>query len=215
MNTKQKVLILGGAGYIGTTLAPFLSNQQIDITVVDAMWFGNYMPDDIAVIEKDIFDLKPSDLKRFDAVIFLAGLSNDPMAEFSPKDNFIYNTVMPAYLAFLAKEAGCNSEEIKEASLTTLLRFLGCTSFASDESNFLAYGVSKLQGEQAVLALADENFNVICFRQGTVSGYSPRMRLDLAMNTMFKNALSCGEITLSNPKIWRPILGLDDLCQGY
>src|SRR5574343_67122 len=215
MNTKQKVLILGGAGYIGTTLAPFLSNQQIDITEVDSMWFGNYMPDDIAVIEKDIFDLKPSDLKRFDAVIFLAGLSNDPMAEFSPKDNFIYNTGMPAYLAFLAKEAGV--KQFIFASSCSVYGYTHNTTFTEEDiavSNY-PYGVSKLQGEQAVLALADENFNVICFRQGTVSGYSPRMRLDLAMNTMFKNALSCGEITLSNPKIWRPILGLDDLCQGY
>ena len=215
MNSKQKVLILGGAGYIGTTLAPFLSNQQIDITVVDAMWFGNYLPDDIAVIEKDIFDLKPSDLKQFDAVIFLAGLSNDPMAEFSPKDNFIYNTGMPAYLAFLAKEAGV--KQFIFASSCSVYGYTHNTTFTEEDiavSNY-PYGVSKLQGEQAVLALADENFNVICFRQGTVSGYSPRMRLDLAINTMFKNALSCGEITLSNPKIWRPILGLDDLCQGY
>jgi nucleoside-diphosphate-sugar epimerase len=52
-------------------------------------------------------------------------------------------------------------------------------------------------------------------RQGTVCGFSPRMRLDLAMNTMFKNALSKGKISLSNHRIWRPILGLEDLCKGY
>ncbi len=77
------------------------------------------------------------------------------------------------------------------------------------------YGVSKLQGEQSLLALADENFSVVCFRQGTVCGYSPRMRLDLAINAMFKNAIQHNQITLSNHKIWRPILGLDDLCKAY
>jgi nucleoside-diphosphate-sugar epimerase len=77
------------------------------------------------------------------------------------------------------------------------------------------YGVSKLQGEQSLMALAEENFKVVCIRQGTVCGFSPRMRLDLAMNTMFKNALSKHKISLSNHRIWRPILGLKDLCNGY
>ena len=77
------------------------------------------------------------------------------------------------------------------------------------------YGISKLQGEQAVMQMADENFSVICFRQGTVSGYSPRMRLDLIVNTMFKCALDDGEITVNNPAIWRPILSIRDAASAY
>jgi nucleoside-diphosphate-sugar epimerase len=77
------------------------------------------------------------------------------------------------------------------------------------------YGISKLQGEQAVMQMADDNFSVICFRQGTVSGYSPRMRLDLIVNTMFKTALEKNEIIINNPSIWRPILSIEDATNAY
>jgi nucleoside-diphosphate-sugar epimerase len=63
--------------------------------------------------------------------------------------------------------------------------------------------------------MSDENFSVICFRQGTVSGYSPRMRLDLIVNTMFKCAMQDGVITVNNPAIWRPILSIQDAASAY
>lgn len=211
----KKILILGGCGYIGSVLGPYLQRNNCDVTVIDACWFGNYLPPDLNVIKKDIFDLKVDDLTGFDSVIFLAGLSNDPMAEFSPKENFIYNTALPSYIGFLSKEAGV--KRVIFASSCSVYGYTYNRTFTEEDvaiSNY-PYGVSKLQGECALLSLADENFSVLCFRQGTVSGYSPRMRLDLAINTMFKNALSKNEITLTNSKIWRPILGLQDLCEAY
>jgi nucleoside-diphosphate-sugar epimerase len=77
------------------------------------------------------------------------------------------------------------------------------------------YGISKLQGEKASLQMADDSFSVICFRQGTVCGYSPRMRLDLIVNTMFKTALERNEIVVNNPSIWRPILSIEDAANAY
>ena len=65
------------------------------------------------------------------------------------------------------------------------------------------------------MQMADDSFSVICFRQGTVSGYSPRMRLDLIVNTMFKCALQDGTITVNNPAIWRPILSIQDAASAY
>lgn len=211
----QKILILGGAGYIGSVLSPYLQNSGNDVHVIDIGWFGNCLPDSIPVKERDILDLKIPDFEGFDTVIFLAGLSNDPMAEFSPRSNFIYNTGMPAFVGFMAREAGV--KRLIFASSCSVYGYTHNSTFTETDpvvSNY-PYGVSKLQGEQTLLALADENFSVICFRQGTVCGYSPRMRLDLAMNTMFKNALLLSEISLSNAKIWRPVLGLADLCQAY
>ncbi|HVZ47941.1 MAG TPA: SDR family oxidoreductase, partial [Gemmatimonadaceae bacterium] len=77
------------------------------------------------------------------------------------------------------------------------------------------YGISKLQGEKAALQLASPEFSVIVLRQGTVSGYSPRMRLDLIVNAMFRSALTGGTITVNNPAIWRPVLGMADAVQAY
>ena len=212
---KKRTLVLGGCGYLGSVLCPYLKRAGYDIDVVDLCWFGNSLPDDIPVKQMDIFNLQTEDVAPYDAIIFLAGLSNDPMAEFSPKANFIYNTALPAYIGYIAKDAGV--KRMLFASSCSVYGYTHNRTFTEQDiavSNY-PYGVSKLQGEQTLLAIADENFSVLCFRQGTVSGYSPRMRLDLAMNTMFKNALQNGEIKLSNNKIWRPVLGLNDLCVAY
>ena len=66
---------------------------------MDLLWFGNQLPPEVRVIEKDIMDLEPSDVEGFDQVIFLAGLSNDPMADFAPGINFASNAAAPAFLA--------------------------------------------------------------------------------------------------------------------
>jgi nucleoside-diphosphate-sugar epimerase len=211
----MKILVAGGAGYIGSALVPKLLTRGYEIEVVDLLWFGNNLPKDAKVINKDIFTLQEKDLGRYDQVIFLAGLSNDPMAEFSPGLNFIFNASAPAYLGYLAKRAG-----VKRFIYAGSCSVYGYTvnELYDEESPAISnypYGISKLQGEQAVMQMADDDFSVICFRQGTVSGYSPRMRLDLIVNTMFKTAVETGEIVINNPSIWRPILSIDDAVNAY
>jgi nucleoside-diphosphate-sugar epimerase len=82
-------------------------------------------------------------------------------------------------------------------------------------SSSYPYGISKLQGERAVLQMCDDDFSVIALRKGTVSGYSPRMRFDLLVNTMFKTAMKEGVIRVSNPSIWRPFLSIEDAAMAY
>jgi nucleoside-diphosphate-sugar epimerase len=211
----MKILIAGGAGYVGSALVPKLQERGYEVDVLDLLWFGNQLPEGTKIIEKDIFDLSEEDLKDYTQVIFLAGLSNDPMAEFSPAKNFIFNASAPSYLAYIAKRA-----EVKKFIYAGSCSVYGYTvnelydETAPAVSNY-PYGISKLQGEQAVMQMADKDFSVICFRKGTVSGYSPRMRLDLIVNTMFKTALQKGEIIVNNPSIWRPILSIEDAVSGY
>lgn len=211
----MKILIAGGAGYIGSVVIPKVLDRGYQVDVVDLLWFGNQLPKEVNVKQTDIFDLHEKDLEGYDQVIFLAGLSNDPMAEFSPAKNFISNASSTAYLAYIAKRAGVK-RFIYAGSCSvygyTVNELYDETKPAS--SNY-PYGISKLQGEQAVIQMQDDNFSVIAFRQGTVSGYSPRMRLDLIVNTMFKTALSTGEIIINNPSIWRPILSIQDAANAY
>jgi nucleoside-diphosphate-sugar epimerase len=220
----MKILVAGGAGYIGSRLVPELMTRGYDIDVADLFWFGDHLPKDEVVDHHavlgykrkvDIFDLTEKDLTPYDQVIFMAGLSNDPMAEFSPSKNFIFNAASPAYLAYIAKRAG-----VKRFVYACSCSVYGYTvDELFDEHSPTAcgypYGISKLQGEQAVLSLQDEKFSVISLRKGTVSGYSPRMRLDLIVNTMFKCAMKDGVITVNNPAIWRPILGIADAVNAY
>jgi nucleoside-diphosphate-sugar epimerase len=211
----MKILVAGGAGYIGSALVPRLQDRGYDVVVVDLLWFGNHLPEGTTVLKKDIFELHEKDLEGFEQVIFLAGLSNDPMAEYSPSRNFIYNAAAPAYLAYVAKRAG-----IRRFIYAGSCSVYGYTvDELYDETSpaicNYPYGISKLQGEQSILQLQDDSFSAISLRQGTVCGYSPRMRLDLVINTMFKTALQKGEIVVNNPAIWRPILSIRDAVSAY
>lgn len=165
----KKLFIAGGAGYIGTRFCNELKNEY-DITVLDHFWFGDYLDPKIKKIKGDIKDLKKEDLEGYDAVLFLAGLSNDPMALYRPDLNFIENSAAPTYLAFIAKEAGVK-------------RFIGASSASvygftknktlSENSKVkpsYAYGISKLQCERGISILEDNNFKPILFRKGTVGG---------------------------------------------
>ncbi|HZQ22502.1 MAG TPA: SDR family oxidoreductase [Terriglobales bacterium] len=211
----MRLLIAGGAGYVGSVLIPKLQERGYKVDVVDLFWFGNHLPRETGILNKDIFHLTIEDLKAYDQVIFLGGLSNDPMAEYSPSKNFIFNAAAPAYLGYIAKNA-----KVKRYVYASSCSVYGYTeNELYDEtrpvSSSYPYGISKLQGEQAVMQLADEDFSVISLRKGTISGYSPRMRLDLIINTMFKTAMRDRTITVNNPSIWRPILSIDDAAMAY
>ncbi len=211
----MKIFIAGGGGYIGSALIPKLLERDYKVDVVDLFWFGDYLPKDVFRVRKDIFDLTKADLEKYDQVIFLAGLSNDPMAEYSPGQNFIYNAAAPAYLGYMAKIAGV--KRFIYAGSCSVYGYTEDELFDEDApavSNY-PYGISKLQGEQAALQMVDKHFSVICLRQGTVCGYSPRMRLDLVVNAMFKSALQNATVTVNNPAIWRPILSIQDAITAY
>lgn len=211
----MRILIAGGAGYVGSALIPHLLDRGYKIDVVDLFWFGNNLPSEAGVLEKDIFDLQVSDLCGYDQVIFLAGLSNDPMADFSPAKNFIFNASAPAYLAYIAKKA-----KVKRYIYASSCSVYGYTENELFDENSpvnssYPYGISKLQGERAVMQMVDSEFSVIALRKGTVSGYSPRMRYDLIINTMFKCAMKEGVIHVNDPAIWRPFLGIEDAAMAY
>lgn len=211
----KKILLAGGAGYIGTELTKRLMKLDYDITVLDDLWFGNNLDPKVKLIKKDIFQVTHKDLVHFDTVIFLAGVSNDPMAEFSPAENFIQNAACPAYFSYESKKAG-----VKRFIYASSCSVYGYTVDELYDENSpttcsYPYGISKLQGENGVMQLADDKFSVISLRQGTVCGYSDRMRFDLVVNTMFKNALMHNEITVNNPSIWRPIFHIQDACTAY
>ena len=210
----KKILIAGGAGFIGTRFCNE-NKDNYDITVVDHFWFGDHLDKKIKKIKKDLKQLTPKDLKGFDAVLFLAGLSNDPMALYRPDLNFIENNASPTYLAFIAKQAG-----IKKFICASSCSVYGFTknrtlTETSKVKPSYAYGVSKLQCEQGLSILEDNSFKPILFRKGTVGGWSPKMRFDLVVNTMIMTALTKGVITVNSANLWRPLIDIRDVIEGY
>ena len=211
----MNILVAGGAGYVGSVLIPKLLDRGYNVDAADLLWFGNHLPSEVTVIERDIMTLTKEDLAKYDTVIFLAGLSNDPMAEYSPAENFVDNAASPAYLAFVSKKAGV--KRFIHGGSCSVYGYTVNELYDEDSPavSSYPYGISKLQGEFASLQLCDEDFSVIAIRKGTVGGYSPRMRLDLVVNTMFAHGVSKGVITINNPAIWRPILSIKDTASAY
>jgi len=141
----KKLLLVGGAGYIGTRLSNTLLEKGYNVTVIDNFWFGDFIDERATKIKKSLWDITVDELKQFDAVLFLAGLSNDPMAMFRPDLNFIENSSAPVYLAFMAKQAG-----VKRFVCASSCSVYGYTKNKTLNENSpikpsYAYGISKLQ----------------------------------------------------------------------
>ncbi len=211
----KKILVAGGAGYVGSALVPVLLSREHDVTVWDLLWFGNHLPPGTKLERRNFFNAEPQDLEGFDTVIFLAGLSNDPMAGYSPKENYIANAAGPGFLSYIAKQAGVQ----RFIHGGTCSVYGSMPNIEADErtpvQSKFPYGVSKMQGEIGCALQADESFKVLMFRKGTICGHSPRMRFDLIINTMFKDAVTTGTINVNDSQIWRPILGIEDAVQAY
>lgn len=210
----RRILVVGGAGYIGSRLVPELLGRGHDVTVVDTFWFGDWLPE-CKKRSMQAAELVERDLEGFDCLIWLAGLSNDPMANFSPEANFTDNASTPAYLAYIAQRAGV--KRFIHGGSCSVYGYAADREHTEDSetSAVYPYGVAKLMAETGCRQQAGLGMSVILLRKGTVSGYSPRMRLDLIINTMVRDALLTGTINISNPRIWRPILWIDDAVQAY
>lgn len=211
----MRVLVVGGCGYIGSMLVPELVRRRHEVHVIDMLWFGCHIDHD-EVEEGDASSLGVEDLRGIDALIFLGGLSNDPMADFDPMANFQYNAALPSYLAYIAKKAG----------VKVFIHGGSCSVYGLLEPDCKAtedlppraqtpYGVSKLMAEFGVMRQNGNEMRVVNFRQGTVGGWSPRMRFDLAINSMVKSAYQRGIIEVNDINAERPILDIRDAVSAY
>ncbi|MFM8454698.1 MAG: NAD-dependent epimerase/dehydratase family protein, partial [Gammaproteobacteria bacterium] len=217
----KRILVTGGAGYVGNVLVPRLLELDYEVLVYDILFFGkDTLPlnnKNLKVVQGDIRDTKKlkKNLMNIDAVIHLACISNDPSflldEELSRSIN--YDCFEPMVLA--SKEAGVK-------------RFIYCSSSS-------VYGVSELPEvredtplvpltlynkykglcEPLLLKHCDENFTGVIVRPATICGYSPRMRLDLSVNILTNQAVNLGEINVFGGNQQRPNLHIQDMCDLY
>ena len=217
------ILVTGGAGYIGCVAVRQLLDKGEAVRVFDKLYFGEEglaeVRDKIELIQGDIRTFDPAVLDGCDAVLHLAGLSNDPTAEFNPKANEEINTAGTEVVAQACKAKGIR--RFINAS-TCSIYDLGfyAPDFLRDEDSEVkpraAYAVSNYEAERALLELADDRFCPVILRQGTVYGWSPRMRYDLVVNTFVRDALAKGMLTVHcGGEMWRPLVDVTDLARVY
>ncbi len=225
MNDSRSVLVVGGAGYLGSVLVEELVARGYAVTVFDRLFFDDTglrnVRDRIRLFAGDMRRLDPSVLDGVRSIINLGGLSNDPTAEYNPEANFQMNTAATEILANMAKERGiqrylfASSCSIYDFGVTDEERDVLLTE-ESPVDPHAAYSRSKLEGERALLNLADDRFCPVILRMGTLFGFSPRMRYDLVVNTFVKDAISKGKLTLHyGGQMWRPLCEVRDAARSY
>ncbi len=216
----MKILVTGGGGYIGAVLCDRLLQAGHAVRVLDRLYWGREplapLLDRIELVQGDVRRFDPSALDGIDGVAHLAGLSNDPTAEYNPEANWQMNAVATQALA-----AACKARGVKRftfGSSASIYDGLGDGPFDedSDVSPRGAYSRSKHEAERALRALAGKDFSPIILRQGTVYGHSPRMRLDLVVNTFIKDALLRGTLFLHGGGwMWRPLVDVTDVAEAH
>ena len=218
------VLVTGGGGYIGLELCRQLLEAGDSVRVVDRFFFGDRPLRELAdgsggrltFVAGDIREVEDAWFEGIDGISHLAGLSNDPTAEYNPEANWQMNAVATERLAEAAKRHGI--ERFVFGSSASLYDGIGPGMF--DERTEVrprgAYSISKKYGEDALLGLADGGFAPTILRQGTVYGWSSRMRFDLVVNTFLKDAITAGKLYLHGGGWqWRPLVDVTDVARAH
>ena len=216
----MRVLVTGHLGYIGSCLVPELLAAGFAVTGSDTDLYRQCSygaePTPVPNLGKDIRDLQSQDLGGFEALVHLAGLSNDPLGELDPRLTDEINCRATERLARIARDAG-------------LRRFVfssSCSAYGAAGESFVredhalkpvtAYGRSKVEAEAALARLADSDFSPIFLRNATVYGYTPRMRFDLVLNNLVAWAHTTGKVHLKSRGLaWRPLVHVEDVATAF
>ena len=217
----MRVLVTGHNGYVGTVMIPLLVKAGHDVVGYDTnlyqgSTFGAEKITSIPSVNKDIRDISRQDLEGFEAVIHLAGLSNDPLGDLNPALTDEINFRASVRLAKLAKEAG----------ITRFIFSSSCSNYGAGVNDWLdeqsgfnpvtPYGHSKVNVEKEVSQMADDDFSPTFLRSGTAYGVSPRLRFDLVLNNLTAWAFCTGRVFLkSDGTPWRPIVHIEDMSRAF
>jgi nucleoside-diphosphate-sugar epimerase len=216
----MRVLVTGHDGYIGSVLAPIVSAAGHDVLGLDTCLFAGCAlgpePAGVPGPRIDIRDVRAEHLRRIDAIIHLAAISNDPLGNVDPARTFEINHLASISLATLAKQAGV--ERFVYASSCSLYGAASPDELLTESAPFnpvTPYGESKVRAEQDLSTLADERFTPVFLRNATVYGYSPRLRLDLVVNDLAASAFTTRDVVIkSDGSPWRPLVHVEDVARA-
>jgi nucleoside-diphosphate-sugar epimerase len=215
----MRILVTGGAGYIGSTLSRILLEKGHDVTILDRLYFGTdpieEITDRITLVKDDIRWFNPEILNGIDAVLDLASLSNDPSGELDPQKTLEINYKGRVRVANLSKKHGVSRYVL--ASSCSVYGFQdGILTEESTLNPLTTYAKASANAEKEVLPLAGKDFSVTVLRQATVYGFSHRMRFDLAINGMVLGFYLNGQIPIMRDgKQWRPFVHVKDTSNAF
>lgn len=218
----KKILISGGAGYLGVVLTKFLLKNYI-IIVFDEFNFKwleknknkvNFS-ERLFFIKKSIFDVKIEDFKDVEVVCDLNGLSNDPSSEINKAHTWKVNFYGRKKFAYLAKKAG-----VKKYIFNSTCAVYGFNDKVVDENSrtnpISVYAKANLRAEKEIYKLRSKKFTVNILRNSTLYGYSPSLRLDLVVHSFIYDYYKKSKIYINGDgNQYRPLISIFDVCKIY
>jgi len=217
----ERILVTGGAGYVGSALIPRLLERGHDVAVLDTYWYGDVFSDlksnpNLHQIKGDIRDksLISEVMDDQDAVIHLACISNDPSFDLNPSLGFSINLLAFPHLVSSAKESGVKRFIYASSSSVYGVKDIPNVKEDATPQPLTDYSRFKLACEEILHNSADDMpFTII--RPATVCGYAPRLRLDLVVNILTINGLEAKVIKVDGGSQLRPNINIKDMVSVY
>jgi len=217
----MKVLVTGSEGYIGSVLVQVLQSSGHEVVGLDTCFMSNRSflesKNDYRLIKADIRDVDAAELEGFDAICHLAALSNDPAGDLIETVTEEINFRGSIELAKKSKKVGVG--RFLYSSSCSIYGAGDTTSFLTEEAIFnpvSAYARSKVDSEEHLSMLADDDFSPIFMRNATAYGVSPKLRLDLVVNNLVAWMTTTGKIAMSSDgSPWRPLVHVRDICLAF
>ncbi len=218
----KRVLVIGGAGYLGSVLVRKLLQHKYSVRVLDNLTYGD---EGIKELEgKAGFEFQQGDIRNIhdvvtavsgvDAVMHLAAIVGDPACKIEPMA-----TIESNYFATKMIAEVCKHHQVNRFVFASTCSVYGKNNEPANEDSatrpLSLYARSKLDSEKAIVEMADDTFSPTILRLATLFGLSPRMRFDLVVNTLIAKALIDGKITVFGGKQSRPTVHVADAADAF
>ena len=221
--TRQRVLVTGGAGYVGAVLVPKLLQSGYQVRVLDLFLFGKEMFSDywthphLELVQGDLRarGLVEKAVKDCDVVIHLACISNDPSFELDPVLGKSINFDAFEPLVDLSMAAGVKRFIYASSSSVYGVKSETEVVESLDLEPLTDYSRYKAMCEEVLLKKKQNDFTRVIIRPATVCGYSPRLRLDLCVNILTTHAFHNKVIKVFGGKQLRPNIHVEDMTDLY
>lgn len=218
----EHILVVGGAGYLGSALVPLLLGRGYRVRVMDSLLFGeaslNSVKDhsNFEMVAGDVRDIQAvvHAMRGCDTVIHLAAIVGDPACEENPQLAVEINRAATRMLIDVSRGQG-----IQRFLLASTCSVYGASEFLMDEHAQVVpislYAQTKVDSEELLLEAKSENFHPTVLRLATLFGLSPRPRFDLVVNLLTARAVRTGRITIFNGEQWRPFMHVHDAARAF